>query len=207
MNALNQLSHENAISTWLEWLSNNPKDFLDTSGLLIGTTVTAIVAGLTYRLFQLNRDTLAANSRQNNQNILGAVFEEGMLSVDQTMNTLSKVVMNINGSAEFFPNHFGLSVQDAEAQKENAEKFGLRLDLYGVKEVSAAYQGWLIAMIDFMNLWGEIQGKAQVTRLGSLNVPDAERIKYAPKLNELMETLKTQKQKIMTEMNKLVAIS
>lgn len=202
-----EFSHKNSIETWLGWLSRHPKDFLETFGLIAGTLVTAIVAGLTFRLFQLNQKTLAANSRQNNQNILDAIFEEGMLNLEKTMSSLSEIEAGIQTQGSFYPNQFAPKREEVESQKVSAEKFGLRLDLYGVKKVSDEYKIWLQAMIDFMVVVREIQDKGHVDSYGMIYILDSERVKYAPRLSELIISLNTQKTKIMSEMNDLVSIS
>lgn len=195
------------VGTWTDWLRSNPKDFLETSGLITGTIVTASVAFLTFRLYQLNEKTLEANSRQNNQNILGAVFEDGMLSVDKTMTTLSRINTGIQIPGDFYPNEFTPKRDEVEAQRNSAEKFGLRLDLYGVTKVSYAYKAWLLAMIEFMTIIREIQDIGQVSVYGQIYITDTERKKYAPKLEELTATLIMQKLNIMSEMSNLVAIN
>jgi hypothetical protein len=201
------LSQENKFSSWVDWLGRHPKDFFETFGLLSGTIVTAVMAGFTYRLYSLNKQTLDANTKQHNRNILGAIFEEGMLNVTKTMETFEKIRTAILTPGEFYPNEFAPKMEEALAQKAAAEKFGLRLDLYGVSAVSTEYKEWLITMIEVLSEVEEIRQNCAISSFGILYLTDSERGKRAPRFDSQINKLVAQKVKIMNQMKKLVAIS
>lgn len=201
------LSQSNLIdSSWWSWIKRHPKDFIETSALIGSVLANSIIAFLTYRLYSANKIQNLETSRQNIRTQLGFNFEQGMQTIDDTTESLKPIRDLISSSGIGYLRNGSLDLKKTLALKKTAQEFSIRLDLYGLDNVSIAYARWLNSMVEILDMFGELYKKANIDEYGQLFIEESTKKDFVDKSNELFIDLDNHREYLYKVMRDYVSI-
>lgn len=195
------LSKTGSLTNWSSWISRHPNEFLQTTGALLTGLATLVLAVITIVMYQGNSRLIALNTKQFNRRFLSQIYEDLLLLMTDTLDTIRGWISDLENSTNGFIAGNTVSKEEVERQRGVAIKVGIKMDLYPNEKINPLSNDWMGLLGEEMTEFASLYREEYRDKYGRYAIPDADRLEAIKRLKAIADDLDSRREAIAKAMS------
>lgn len=191
----------NPLTNWISWVSRHPNEFLLTSGALVTGFATFALALLTIVLYKGNLHLIALNTKQFNRRFLSQVYEDLLLLMHDTVQTIRVWIADLQNSSQGFLPGRTVTTEEVERQRAVAIRVGIKMDLFPNPKINPLSNAWMTLLGEEMQEFANLYKEENRNVNGNYLISDDDRFAAIERLSTRAADLDFQREEIAKAMS------